>query len=67
MRIMIQSSQDVIADLVSFGVCFEKNGESFTYTREGAHSRPRILFHKDETGSEIKNSRPCFFVYRVVG
>lgn len=52
-RIMIQSSQDVIADLVSFGVCFEKNGESFTYTREGAHSRPRILFHKDETGKEI--------------
>ena len=52
-EIMIQSSQDVIADLVSFGVRFEKNGESFTYTREGAHSRPRILFHEDETGKEI--------------
>lgn len=52
-EIMIHSSQDVIADLVSFGVRFEKNGESFTYTREGAHSRPRILFHEDETGKEI--------------
>ncbi len=52
-EIMIQSSQDVIADLVSFGVRFEKNGESFIYTREGAHSRPRILFHEDETGKEI--------------
>ncbi len=52
-KIMIRSSQDVIADLVSFGVCFEKNGESFTYTREGAHSKPRILFHEDETGKEI--------------
>lgn len=52
-EIMIQSSQDVIADLVSFGVRFEKNGESFSYTREGAHSRPRILFHEDETGKEI--------------
>ncbi len=52
-EIMIQSSQDVIADLVSFGVRFEKNGESFNYTREGAHSRPRILFHEDETGKEI--------------
>ena len=51
--IMIRSSQDVIGDLVSFGVRFEKNGEEFTYTREGAHSTPRILFHEDETGKEI--------------
>ena len=52
-HIMIHSSQEVIADLVSFGVRFEKNGEAFTYTREGAHSQPRILFHEDETGKEI--------------
>ena len=51
--IMIRSSQDVIGDLVTFGVQFEKNGEAFTYTREGAHSQPRILFHEDETGKEI--------------
>ncbi len=52
-EIMIRSSQEVIGDLVSFGVQFEKSGESFTYTREGAHSKPRILFHEDETGKEI--------------
>ena len=52
-HIMISSSQEVISDLVSFGVRFEKNGEEFTYTREGAHSSPRILFHEDETGKEI--------------
>lgn len=52
-EIMIRSSQDVIGDLVAFGVRFEKDGEAFTYTREGAHSRPRILFHEDETGKEI--------------
>ena len=52
-HIMIHSSQDIISDLVSFGVRFEKNGESFTYTREGAHTNPRILFHEDETGKEI--------------
>jgi len=51
--IMIRSSQGVIEDLVSFGVRFEKNGEAYTYTREGAHSAPRILFHEDETGKEI--------------
>ena len=52
-HIMIHSSQDVIADLVSFGVRFEKSGEEFLYTREGAHSHHRILFHEDETGKEI--------------
>lgn len=52
-KIMIKSSKDVIEDLVSLGVSFEKNGEAFTYTREGAHSKPRILFHEDETGKEI--------------
>lgn len=52
-EIMIRSSQEVIRDLVFFGVKFEKDGEEFTYTREGAHSNPRILFHEDETGKEI--------------
>ena len=52
-HIMIHSSREVISDLVDFGVRFEKNGETFTYTREGAHSHPRILFHEDETGKEI--------------
>ena len=51
--IMIRSSQGVIEDLVSFGVRFEKDGEAFNYTKEGAHSAPRILFHEDETGKEI--------------
>ena len=51
--IMINSSRDVINDLVSFGVRFERDGENFVYTREGAHTYPRILFHKDQTGKEI--------------
>ena len=52
-EIMIRSSKEVIGDLVSFGVQFEKNGKGFTYTKEGAHSTARILFHEDETGKEI--------------
>lgn len=51
--IMIQSSRDVIARLVALGVDFEKRDGAFVYTREGAHSRPRILFHEDITGAEI--------------
>lgn len=51
--IMIRSSCSVIDDLVKFNVDFDKNENGFLYTREGAHSRPRILFHKDITGKEI--------------
>lgn len=53
-EIMIDSSQDVISDLVGFGVRFsrDENGK-FNYTREGAHSDNRILFHRDVTGKEI--------------
>ena len=52
-EIMIRSSREVIGDLVSYGVNFEKDGQKFHYTREGAHSKPRILFREDETGKEI--------------
>ena len=51
--IMIRSSREVIADLVSYGVEFEQKDGEFAYTREGAHSRPRILYHADITGKEI--------------
>jgi len=51
--IMIRSSREVIGDLVNFGVRFRTDGKDFAYTKEGAHSRPRILFHEDETGKEI--------------
>jgi L-aspartate oxidase len=52
-EIMIRSSREVIGDLVDCGVRFQMDGEEFAYTKEGAHSRPRILFHEDETGKEI--------------
>ena len=54
--IMIRGSRDVIDKLVGFGVEFEHEQEAegeFLYTREGAHSKPRILYHKDITGKEI--------------
>lgn len=50
---MISHSQEVIADLEKYNVVFEKENGEFKYTREGAHSKPRILFHKDITGQEI--------------
>ena len=51
--IMIRSSREIINDLVGYGVEFEKENGEFAYTKEGAHSKPRILFHEDVTGKEI--------------
>ena len=51
--IMLRSSQSVIDDLVGYGVEFERRNGEFVYTKEGAHSAPRILFHEDQTGKEI--------------
>lgn len=52
--LMIRSSNGVIRDLVRRGVRFARNPDgSLAFTREGAHSRPRILYHEDITGREI--------------
>ncbi|MBR4707241.1 MAG: L-aspartate oxidase [Pseudobutyrivibrio sp.] len=54
-EIMIKSSQAIIADLEGYGVEFEKKDGQFVFTKEGAHSNNRILFHADITGREITN------------
>ena len=54
--IMIRSSKDIINDLLSYGTDFKRNDDSsFAYTKEGAHSKNRILFHEDKTGEEISS------------
>lgn len=55
--LMIRFSNSVIRDLIRRGVRFEtqENG-NYSYTREGAHSRPRIMYHKDITGKEITST-----------
>ena len=51
---MIKSSPDIVKDLVEFGTDFHREEDgSLSYTREGAHSRNRIIFHEDVTGKEI--------------
>ncbi len=53
-EIMIRLSQSVISNLIDLGVEFAKNTDgSLKFTREGAHSTPRICFHEDITGKEI--------------
>ena len=52
-EIMIRSSQDIIRELVDFGVDFERKYGEFLFTREGGHTASRILYHEDLTGKEI--------------
>lgn len=53
-RVMIESSTDVISKLIELGVNFDTADDGdYDYTREGAHRQNRILHHKDETGKEI--------------
>ncbi|MBE5896836.1 MAG: L-aspartate oxidase [Lachnospiraceae bacterium] len=55
--IMIRTSQEVISDLIGYGVDFEHTTDGeLAYTREGGHSDKRILFHEDETGEEITHT-----------
>ena len=52
--IMLKNSRKVIDMLIDMGVEFERDSEgNLLYTREGAHSNSRILYHKDITGKEI--------------
>lgn len=52
--IMIRSSREIIRELIGYGVDFASGEDgALLYTREGAHAKPRILFHEDITGQEI--------------
>ena len=52
--LMIRTSPGIIRQLLELGVGFDKNPDgSLKYTKEGAHSRPRICFHEDITGKAI--------------
>jgi L-aspartate oxidase len=56
-EIMIRSSIDVVNNLISYGARFNCNEDgSLDFTREGAHSAERIIFHNDSTGREITQS-----------
>ncbi len=51
--IMIRSSRGVINELIGYGVEFAMKDGKLDYTREGCHSKARILYHEDITGKEI--------------
>lgn len=53
-EIMIKSSPEIVDDLIKYGARFQREEDGkLSYTREGAHSENRIVFHRDVTGKEI--------------
>ena len=51
---LVEEGPAAIQDLIQWGAEFDKEGNKLSFTREGAHSRNRILHaHGDSTGREI--------------
>ncbi|MBZ5514002.1 MAG: L-aspartate oxidase [Acidobacteriia bacterium] len=53
-RILVEEGPRLIHELIEWGMKFDRNGTKLAFTREGAHSRSRVLHaHGDSTGREI--------------
>ena len=51
---LVEEGPAAIQDLIEWGAEFDRDGQKLSFTREGAHSRNRILHsHGDSTGREI--------------
>ena len=56
-RALVTEGPERVAELIEWGAHFDSDGGSLLRTREGAHSRPRILHaNGDATGAEISRS-----------
>ncbi len=53
-RILVEEGPPRIEELMEWGTEFDRTGTKIAFTREGAHSRSRVLHaHGDSTGREI--------------
>lgn len=53
-RTLVEEGPAAIEQLIEWGAEFDREGDDLAFTREGAHSRNRILHaHGDSTGREI--------------
>jgi L-aspartate oxidase len=53
-RTLVEEGPSAIQELIEWGAAFDRAGSKLAFTREGAHSRNRILHaHGDSTGREI--------------
>src|SRR5208283_4702460 len=53
-RVLVEEGPSRIEELIAWGTEFDRAGTKIAFTREGAHSRSRVLHaHGDSTGREI--------------
>lgn len=53
-RVLVEEGPKLIQELIDWGMRFDSNGKTLAMTREGAHSRSRVLHASgDSTGSVI--------------
>jgi L-aspartate oxidase len=56
-RVLVEEGPRYIQELIGWGTQFDRSGTKLAFTREGAHSRSRILHaHGDSTGWEISRA-----------
>ena len=56
-RVLVEEGPARIEELIEWGTQFDRAGTKIAFTREGAHSRSRVLHaHGDSTGREIGRS-----------
>jgi L-aspartate oxidase len=56
-QVLVEEGPDRIEELIQWGTEFDRQGTKLAFTREGAHSRNRILHaHGDSTGREIQRA-----------
>ncbi len=53
-KVLVEEGPERIEELIAWGTEFDRTGSKLAFTREGAHSRSRVLHaHGDSTGREI--------------
>src|SRR5574340_1618376 len=56
-RTLVQEGPPEVEQLIDWGAAFDRDGGRLSFTREGAHSRNRVLHaHGDSTGREISRA-----------
>jgi L-aspartate oxidase len=56
-KVLVEEGPGRIEELIQWGTEFDRQGTKLAFTREGAHSRNRILHaHGDSTGREIQRA-----------
>jgi L-aspartate oxidase len=53
-RTLVEEGPGAVRQLIDWGAAFDRQGSKLAFTREGAHTRSRVLHaHGDSTGQEI--------------